>query len=123
MSFLPPQIGFVPSGTNQTSHVVIGRDITGSWEAVGFGPDGRPDIAQQIRFNLVNRVSDTEFTQPIQIVLDTFDLVVLLNSNPNAPEVFYISAREVAICSGDDNGNTTEARMVVLASQPYLPAS
>ncbi len=121
-SILPNQIGFVPSGSAngsfQYSKLILGRNITGGWQSIGFGPDGQPDILQDLTINISDYETNPGFS-PIVIRMRTLDLVDIFNANPNAPDDFLISFKEVAICESDNDGNVSEKRMIVLASQTY----
>jgi hypothetical protein len=118
----PSQVGFVPSGINQNSQVVFGRNITGSWEAIGVGQGGRPDILQQITAYIVN-IQGNSATLPIIINIDTTAVQQIISSNSHAPQVFNFSLQEVSTCETDDAGNSTEMRRMALLSQAYLPQS
>lgn len=135
-SFLPPQIGYLPSGYAGNSQFWIGRNLgttpnSTKFDAIGFGGQLRPEIANQVIINLsytpnINaQVIDANANTTVgTIILDVNDLQNILygiNSNPNAPNVFNLKLTEVSVCSGDGNGNNTEVKMIVLGSQLYLP--
>ncbi len=126
-SLLPTQIGSIASGLNssdvfQPSKVVIGNNITGGFQAVGFGTNGSPSILQDLVINITTN-QQYPTTSPIIIRINADDLSSI-TSNPNAPLDFVIKIKEVSICEVDDITNeSVEKRMVVLASQTYLPPS
>ncbi len=117
-SILPTQVGFIPSGmhpTNgfQSSQLVFGKNITGGWQAVGFGIDGQPDVLQGLTINISSNQTVPVAT-PIVVRMRPEDIVAIILANPNAPSDFNFTFKEVAICDGG-----IEKRMVVLASQVY----
>lgn len=114
----PTQIGYIQSGVRgpifTPSEVVIGRDVTGSWEAAGFGAQGRPDALQKITINLSPQDG---LDLPGKIIIDVQDVLSIMDDNDNAPDNMYFRLTEVSICESG-----VEKRMVVLASQTYLPS-
>lgn len=121
-SVFPSQMGFVPSGTNQQSQLVFGRNITGIWEAIGIGAGGRPDTLQSITTYLTNVPQDgTPATLPVIITIDTSAVQTVIGSNLNAPQVFNFTLQEAATCEATGS-EPIEMRRMVLMSQPYLPA-
>lgn len=118
-SFFPTQIGFTPTGSVYGSQVVVGRNMSSSWEAAGLGAGGRPDPVDRIYFNLSLISGLSTPLQTATIAFDTQSLIRIVLANPNAPSTgFYFAFRELQVC---DNG-TTRA-MTFLASQPYAPSS
>ena len=118
-SFLPTQIGYLPTGVNgtaQTSSVYLGRDISTTYEAVGLGAAGRPDYLQEVVINLTYKDGPT-LTKRGTISLNVGDLYAAKLTNPNVPTDISLYLQEVAVC---DNG--TEKRMMVIASDPYAMA-
>lgn len=115
MSFFSPQVGFVPSGVAQDGRTIIGRDYSVTWEAVGFGPGGRPDGMMQLQINFT-RVSGVAAPVKFATVnLDVSTLVAAQVANPNVPSTgLNFAFREVAVC---ENGSSK--RMMVIASQTY----
>ncbi len=115
MSFFAPQIGFVPSGVAQDGRVIIGKDYSVTWEAIGFGPGGRPDGLNQLQINLT-RVSGV--AAPVKFAsvnLDVSTLIAAQIANPNIPSTgITFSFREVAVCDAGTN-----KRMLVIASSTY----
>jgi len=112
-SFFDPYIGYVPSG-----QLLIGQDPTVNWEAIGFGANGRPNPMGTMTINICSS-GNGGVTKLGAIQLAAGDILSIIAANSNAPKTFNFSLQEVAICSGDNNGNTQEARMVILASQIY----
>lgn len=114
-TFNPTQIGYTPTGSVCGSQVVIGKDMTSSWEAIGYGAAGRPDPLDRLYIN-ISQISGVN--PPVRKATVAFDVKSLLNiiaANPNAPTTgFYFAFRELQVC----NGSTTQA-MTFLASQPY----
>lgn len=121
-SILSNQIGFLPSGVNegnfQYSKLVLGKNITGGWQSIGFGPDGQPDILQDLTINITDYQQFPRAT-PIVIRLRTLDLASIITNNPAVPNDLLFSLKEVAICEVDDSGEAVEKRMIILASQTY----
>lgn len=115
-TFNATQIGFTPPSSPQGSQVVIGKDITASWEAVGFGADGRPDVLGKVFIYLTS--SGGTPAQVGVISLDVAQLVSIIQANPNAPTTFQFQMREFDVC---DNG--VAKKTMIIASQNYLPAS
>lgn len=139
---LPTQIGYIPlpsvnisgsaSGqitvvgnpsTEGVSSVVMGRS-TGSWEAVGVGKGGRPDILNNLLINLTNSTVSGGLTMPGIVNIDVQDLVsVIASRGSRAPKQFNFKMREVSVCEQNDAGNSEEKKMMILASQTYpLPS-
>lgn len=115
---LSTQIGYTPSGSALGSTVVIGRDITSAWEAIGFGSQGRPDVLEKLNINLTS-LSGT-ITRKGVVSIDVASLVAVINANPNAPATgFQFGFREVAVCELDANGDSVEKLMMVISSQTY----
>lgn len=121
----PTQIGYVPysSGNSLVSNLVFGRNTTGSWEAVGFGSQGRPDPLNQLAINLTDTRPSASISMPGIINIDVSDLLSVINAaGSQAPHQFSFKMREVAVCE-ENNGVSTEKRMMVLASQTYPAGS
>jgi hypothetical protein len=112
-TFLDPFIGYVPSG-----QIVVGGDPTVNWEAIGFGANGRPNPFGLMTINLCSS-GDGAFTKVASLQIAAGDILSIMTANQNSPTGFVLSLREVAVCSGDNAGNTQEARMVILGSQIY----
>lgn len=123
-SLLPTQIGYTPlsSGTPPyPSQVVIGRDITASFEAVGFGDGGRPDPMSLLKINLTNQAVDPA-VKVGSISMSATGLAAIISANfALLGQPLNFTFQEVALCV-DVNGTATEKRAVVLMSQSYLPA-
>lgn len=116
-TFYPTQIGYVPTGNASgplISSVTIGRTITGSFDGIGFGKQGRPDYLQDMIINLANRATDGTLTQKGTITLNVGDLIAAKVTNPNVPTNLNLTLREVSVC---DSGVTK--KMIILGSQPY----
>lgn len=128
-SLLPTQIGFIPgvdgSGEqvkNQTSELVLGRNVTGDWEAIGFGKNGRPDYLEKVTLNIAYRMGDNTKVLPLRITIDANVVYDIWMNNADTPsDGFNLITKEVAVCETDDEGNSTEKRMIILASETYLP--
>lgn len=115
MSFFSPQIGFVPSGVAQDGRVIIGKDYSVTWEAIGFGPGGRPDGMMQLQINFTQVSGVLAPVKFATVNLDVSTLVAAQVANPNIPSTgLNFAFREVAIC---DNG--TSKRALVIMSQVY----
>lgn len=124
-SLFSPQVGFSPPQNGQVgqSQVIIGKDVTAKWEAVGFGPDGRPDYAEKFIINFTTYDGNQSYTKAGSLVLDVADLAAIVKNNPNVPAKLTLGFKEVDVCVQDDNGNTTAQKMIVMASAPYNPPS
>lgn len=116
----PTQIGYTPIGSAYQSTVTIGGNASpGTWEAIGFGQNGRPDYMERLVINLVSPsgVAPNQITRKGTCVLDVTQLIAIINGNSNAPSTgFAFALREVDVCE-----NGTAKKMVVFASQTYLP--
>jgi len=122
-TFYPTQIGFTPSGSANGSQIIIGRNIDVSWEAVGFGAEGRPDITQNMVINLTFEAIDGTTLRVGEVKLNAKELFDIAVENNLQDEVIEISFKEISICETDDEGNSTEKKMMILASKPYSPPS
>lgn len=112
LAFYPPQMGFIPSGSNgvaQVSTFFVGRRTSGTYEGIGLGGGGRPDPVQVIQFNLTSPNGGTPF-QKGTVTINVEDLVNIVGG----PSTYNMTLREVSIC---DNGQNKKA--VVLMSQSY----
>ncbi len=131
----PTQIGFIPYNTEdpntQRSSVIIGRDTTTDWEAIGYGSGARPDVLQYMAINLsyprdvVNPISaDNPLASNTYIQLDVTDIKAAKLANPeNFPTTLTLIMKEIAVCEIDDEtGEAVEKRMVGIFSQTYLPS-
>lgn len=114
-TFYPTQIGYTPTGiAPHVSSVTIGRTITGSYDGIGFGKQGRPDYAEIVTINLTSRAEDGTLTQKGKITLNVADLIAAKTTNPNVPANLNLTLREVAVCDSSVN-----RRMIIVASQVY----
>lgn len=120
-SLYPPNIGFIPisgqGGTIQTPTLTLGRDVSVTWEAVGFGGGGRPDYIKTVIINLTDNTVMTAPTKKAAISIDVADVLTIIASNANATTAaLTLKLREVDVC---DDG--TAKKMMILASATYLP--
>lgn len=123
-SVFPPQLGFVPSGSNgQQSQLILGRNTTGTYEGIGVGAGGRPDSVESIQVFITANLQTSSPTVPITITIDATSALAVIAANPNAPTVFGFTMQEVATCETDTNGVTSEKRRMALISQAYPKAS
>ena len=116
-SFFPPQIGYIPTGTATTlnvSTIYLGRDITQTWEAIGFGAQGRPDYLQVVQIPLTNVNNDGSLTQKGSITLNVAAIISGAVNRPQFPANINLNCREVLVC----NNGVTQA-MLVIGSAPY----
>ena len=107
----PTQIGYQPTGVNGSvgvSSVTFGRTITGSYEGIGFGLDGRPDYLQVLQINLTDY--DNPLVQKGTITMNVADLMSIVGG----PSYYNLTLKEVTVC---DEGVTK--KMVILGSQLY----
>lgn len=120
-SIIPTQIGSTPPGSSLDSQVVIGKDTTVSFEAVGIGSQGRPDYVQNVIINLSKIENNTTVTIA-KIQLNVGDLITLMDKNKNMPKNLSLALKEVAVCEiADGSEEAVDKRMIVLASDTYLP--
>lgn len=122
-SVFPPQMGFLPSGSNQASQLILGRNTTGTYEGIGVGAGGRPDSVESIQVYVTANLQTPTPTVPLTITIDATSALAIIASNPNAPTVFGFTMQEVATCETDANGQTSEKRRMALISQAYPKAS
>ena len=133
----PTQLGYTPVGSSLGSQITLGRDTSFgdvTFEAIGVGAKGRPDSLEKVVINIsklknadgVNSTYDTV----CDISLNIADILALAAANSNFPKdqsdntlpTLSLRLTEVSTCETDDSGNGVEKRMVILASQTYLPA-
>ncbi len=108
----PTQIGYQPTGVNgvdATSSLIFGRTNTGTYEGIGFGQGGRPDLLQVLEVNLISPNDGFPF-QKGTIVMNVEDLMNIAGG----PSRYFMSFKEVTVC---EDGATK--KMVILASQTY----
>jgi len=123
-SVFTPQMGFIPSGANQDSRVIVGQNPNVTWEAIGFGQRGRPDTLQQFEIFLTAISGDqtsvlTSGPLMATILMDCSSMYNTIANNPTAPTTgFFFSMREVSVCE-NVAGNSVERKMMILASQTY----
>lgn len=116
-SFFPPQIGFGPTGiagTRNTSTLYLGQNASVSWEAVGFGSDGRPDYLETLYINLSKVVANI----PVKVATISFNVsgiqaIIAANSHAATPALDF-QIREVDVCHAG-----IAKKMMILASLPY----
>lgn len=136
---LPTQIGYTPTGSASGAQLVIGRNTTANWEAIGFGNDGRPDANERLVINLT--YIDKSFVEPKLIhagtaYLDANSLFKIIqqsitksnagvkesNGNPiKKIDSFEFSLKEVFVCEDTDGDGVAdlERSMLVFASQTF----
>ena len=117
-SFFPPQIGFVPKGTvatPQTSQLVLGNNGSNTWEAVGFGPNGRPDYLESFFINLAQG-SSSNVIACFSLSATGIQAVVAAANNQSLAKTAALDfrLREVMVCDGGVTKN-----MMILASATY----
>lgn len=113
----PTQIGYTPTGNynsvSTSSTLYLGRNAGVTWEAIGFGQDGRPDYLENLVINL------TQVGTPNQtiasIVMSVTGIQAIIAASPNAAaQALSLTLREVSVC---DAG--VAKKMIVLASPTY----
>ena len=119
-SIIPSTIGSTPINSTNGSQLVFGRDVSVTFEAIGLGQTGRPDVLQKLIINL-STINAGVTTKTCSITLDPAAIITLITSNPNIPSPVNMSLVEAAVCVADDSGNTTEQRMIIIGSATYLP--
>jgi hypothetical protein len=55
------------------------------------------------------------------MTMNAKDLYTIISANSNVPNPVNFTLKEVAVCETDSSGKTVEKRMIVLASDTYLP--
>lgn len=118
------QIGSTPLNyTGGGSQLIIGRDVTASWEAVGYGSGARPDILENFVINLTNLRSGTDKGNKVSITLNYQELISIATGNPfSFPGTgLNLVLKEVSVCEMV-SGESKEKRMVIIGSQTYDPA-
>ncbi len=105
----PTQIGYQPASYQGISSVTIGRTITGTYEGIGFGADGRPDYLNFLQINLANKVGAV-ITQKGTITMNVADLMAIAG----LPTNLNMTLKEVTVCELG-----VSKKMVILASQTY----
>lgn len=114
-TFFPTQVGYTPTGSAYGSQIVLGRNLNTTWEAIGFGQQGRPDPLERVYMNLSQISGLSTAAQKAVVAFDVKSLLNILAARPLAPTTgFYFAFREYLVC---DNGTTKAA--VFLSSQPY----
>ncbi len=126
----PTQVGYTPLGYIDGSQVIIGRDSSVAWEAVGYGSGARPDFLQKFKINLSYQ---QDITQPLSdsnpletntfISLDITDLLEAYNANPdNFPTQLNLTFKEASVCEiPEGETEARERRMIIIGSQTYDP--
>jgi hypothetical protein len=122
-SALPSMLGFVPSGiNNQHAELIVGKSSAG-WEGFGFGPGGRPDIAEKLTFYITKTTPGSPPYLIGTVSMTATGLAAIASANVNFPSNLTLNLTEVATCETDAGGNTTEMRRVALLSQAYAKSS
>lgn len=117
----PAQIGFIPKKEGQKSEIIIGKDVSVEYEAIGFGADARPEELNSLTINISDG-SVTPSVKKLSIKIDIADVLAIIAANPSVPSNLTVSLKEASVCEvvGEE---TVEKRMLILASQTYLPSS
>lgn len=124
----PTQIGFTPASYHPTgnvqggSQVIIGRDVTASWEAIGYGSGARPDILENFVINLTNTHTGIDKGNKVSIILNYQELISIATGNPfSFPGTgLNLVLKEVSVCEMV-SGESQEKRMIIIGSQTYDP--
>ena len=116
MTILPTQVGYTMSGQNGTSQsqVMIGKDLALSWDAIGFGPNGRPDLVENVKFNLTLISGSIPPQKAATISFASADIFTIVSNAQTLTLPLALTLVEVIICNNGQSG-----RMMVLGSQPY----
>lgn len=118
-TFFPTQIGYIPTGNAAgvlVSSVTIGRTITGAYDGIGFGKQGRPDYVEDLVINFTSRATDGTLTQKGAITLNVGDIIAAKATNANVPTNLNLTLREVSVCSAGQ-----AKKMIIIGSQVYSP--
>jgi len=118
-TFYPTQVGFTPSGSFQGSQVIIGRNIDVQWEAIGFGAGGRPDPVNNMVINLTFTANNGTALRVGEVRLNAEELFDIAIENNLQDDTIELTFREISVCETDDEGNASEKKMIILASQTY----
>jgi len=118
-SLYPPNIGFIPlsgsSSTLQTPTIMLGRDVSVTWDSIGFGDGGRPDYIKTVVINLTDNSVINTPVKKAAIAINIADVLTIIAGNTNATAAaLTFKLREVDVC---DNG--TAKKMMILASSTY----
>lgn len=122
-TLFPTQIGYIPTGANQTlpSQINIGRDVATTSGTFGFGQAGRPDFIENFKIYLTkntatDKTQNGTLTTYATVSIDVQDLITVVAGNAHAAAALNFTLREVDVCDGG-----TAKKMLILAGPTYLP--
>lgn len=117
-SIYASQIGFTQTGSAYGSTLTIGRTVSGTFEGIGFGQQGRPDYAGVVAINLTQAVGDGTLNQMGTITLNVGDILAQMALRSQFPGNLNLVLKEVLVCES----NVTKA-MMIIGSQTYPTGS
>ena len=117
-SILNPQEGYTQTGIGSPlqSQTIIGRDKFLQWEAVAFGPQGRPDYTEGIRFNLtlISGQANNAYLKMGSISFSANDISAIIDNADTLIAPVALQLVEVMVCNNGQSG-----RMIILGSPVY----
>lgn len=119
MSLIDPLIGYTPTGIGSPyqSQVIVGKDLSLSFEAIGFGPNSRPDLVEGVRLNLTLISGNQQDGGPQKMASLSFsanDISAIIDSASTLVGPVPFQLVEVIVCNNGQSG-----RMMVLGSPVY----
>lgn len=124
-TIIPSQFGYSAPGSNLGSQIILGRDMSVSFEGIGLGAQGRPDILETLKINICinSGVSGNASSTAQKIAsfnINCSDIRSLYTGNVNFPSAPEFKIREFSVCEINDTTEESEERKVALfASQSY----
>lgn len=113
--YYPTNVGYTPTGSAYGSQLYLGRNLATTWEAIGFGQVGRPDILERVYINLTQVSGVATPTRVAQLSFNVADVQTIITANPNAAAAaLTFQLREVDVCE-----SSVAKKMLVLCSAPY----
>jgi hypothetical protein len=121
----PSQFGYTAPGSTLGSQIFLGRDLSLSFEGVGFGEGGRPDILESLKINICinSGIEGNSQNAPQKIAsfnISYSDIRSLYTGNSNFPSTPEFKLRQFSVCEINDSTQESEERNVAFfASQSY----
>jgi len=115
-TFYSTQLGYTPSGSAYGSQIILGRNLDTTWEAIGFGQAGRPDVLERVVINLTRVSGVATPTKLGQISFNVTDIQTLIaGSTTAASGALNMQLREIDVCN-----DSTAMKMLGIFSSPYV---